>query len=296
MSMYIRTPLLELERGIFLKPENLQPFGSYKIRGVARAIEVADPVKLKEGLSAASAGNMAQAVAFAAKTLGTPCRIFAPTTAPQIKKDAIRALGAELVELSYEDLWKLVNRQSPTPARGVFIHPIHTPGLLEGYASIADEILADAPDAEDVILPFGVGGLSLGVARRLKELKPGIRIHLCETETAAPMRASLEIGEASRIAREPSFIDAIGTPEVLPEVFQALRPLVEGSLVVSLDETRHAITELATKKKLVCEGAAAAALAAARQLPRDRKKVCVLTGGNLPREILVECLVNYALR
>lgn len=288
----VRTPLLSFNEKLFLKPENLQPFGSYKIRGVFSAMQTADPSLLKNGVSAASAGNMAQAVAYLARNRGVGCRIYVPDSAPEIKKEAIRKLGATLQELPFADVWEMV-RQGPKNSDGLFIHPVFTPGLLEGYGLIANELLEDHPSLNAVVVPFGVGGLLLGVAKALKNLNPEIVIYACEPETAAPLNASLKKGKATSIDRLPSFVDAIGTPEVLPQVFEETRSLVKDSIVVGLEETRVAVKTLALNKKLICEGAAAAGFAAALKLQREKPDLeiaCILTGGNIAPLVLEDCL------
>lgn len=298
-DLIIRTPLLPFEalapnnsHKIFLKPENLQRFGSYKMRGVAQAIRVANPKTLSGGLYAASAGNMAQAVAYMAKELQLNCTIYVPETAPEIKKLAIQKLGAHLEERPFEKIWELV-RNPPKLCEGLFIHPVFTPGLLEGYGSIADELVVDRPSLHSVLIPFGVGGLTLGIARRLKFLNPKIKIYAVEVESACPLKASLLAGKAMKIKREPTFVDAIGTPEVLNEIFEELQFLITDSLVVSLGEVRKAISHLALQNKLICEGAAAAALTAAHKLSQQNpleEMACILTGGNISKQTLNECM------
>lgn len=283
--MIVRSPLLRhpCAPNILLKAENLQPFGSYKIRGVSEAVRSAPLETLRAGLRAASAGNMAQAVAHLAKVFEVPCQIYVPDSAPEVKKQAIRNLGAELIERPFQEVWNLV-RHPPRDLSGLFIHPVFTPGLLAGYGTIATELLEDRPRLGAVVIPFGVGGLTLGVARALKNLRPDILVYTCEPETAAPLKASLVAGSPQRVERKPSFIDAIGTPEVLPEVFDLVRPLITDSVVVSLAETRSAMMSLASDCKLICEGAAAASFAAALRLTAeepDLEVACILSGGNI---------------
>jgi threonine dehydratase len=294
----VRTPLIPLHSEenrqsgkIFLKPENLQPFGSYKIRGVASVLRMAKTEELKHGLCAASAGNMAQAVAFAAQRSGIGCRIYIPDSAPEVKKSAIRKLGAVLVERPFHEIWKIVNGEIKVDEPGLFIHPAFNDRLLLGYGSIADELIADLPDIDAVVIPFGVGGLALGIAKRMSELRPSISIYLVEPETAAPFKQSLKRGAASKIERMPSFVDAIGTPEVLPQVFKRLTPSVTDSIVVTLAEIKETLRALYFNHKLICEGAGAASLAAATKLSHSsshNKIACILSGGNIDKKILDE--------
>lgn len=288
-EVILRTPLIpsydpNSKGKIFLKPENLQIFGSYKIRGVSRALQMASSEQLSQGLSAASAGNMAQAVAFAAKKLQLPCQIYIPETAPQIKKKAIANLGAQLIELPFSDIWKMVQRQSIQDFEGLFFHPVLTPGLQEGYGEIAKEILEDQPEADAIVVPFGVGGLSLGISKTIKKLNPKIKVFCAEPSTANPLFESMKQGKAVQVPRENSFIDAIGTPEVLPYVFEELRPLIEGSLIIQPNTAKEGIHSLLTQNKLLVEGAAAVSFAAAQSLVSSgkyHKVVCILSGGNM---------------
>lgn len=291
----IRTPLLPFledkrcNSRIFLKPENLQIFGSYKIRGVAQVIEDADRNILKGGLSAASAGNMAQVVAYAAQCLSIPCKLYIPDSAPHVKKESVRNLGAEIIELPYQTIWQMVTEDcSHDPETGIFIHPASNSSLLKGYASIAQEIIEDMPDVEAVVIPFGVGGLSIGVGTALRQLKPDVALFTCEPETAAPLKKSLQDGTPCSINRLQSFVDAIGTPEVLPFVFDSLKSLISDSIVVDLVSIKQMIHMLLQGNKLLCEGAAACAAAASVQLASQseyKKIVCILSGGNISSEL-----------
>lgn len=290
-DLILRTPLIPYADGIYLKPENLQRFGSYKIRGIVGALKTATHEQIKFGLSAASAGNMAQAVAFAAHLLEIPCRIFVPDTAPDVKKQAIRDLGAEVIELPYEEVWKYVNGEMRPQGKEFFIHPVFTPGLKEGYGSISDEIYEDLPEIDTVIVPFGVGGLSLGIAARIRAIHPKARVYACEPETATPLAASLKKGSPQSIHRIPSFVDAAGAPEVLPAVYAKASQMIAGSIVVSLEDIRNSMQTLLFRHKLLCEGSAALSLAAAIQLQREKKgqrAVCVLTGGNISASLFSE--------
>lgn len=293
-DLVMRTPLIRLhgEKKVFLKPENLQIFGSYKIRGVNSAICQASPTVLSKGIKVASAGNMGQAVAFLARQRSIACEVFVPDSAPEIKKQAIKNLGASISELPFEEIWKMVMHR-PKHFEGLFVHPVFTPGLLEGYSQIAEELLMDRPTLDAVIIPFGVGGLAVGVGRKLKELKPSIKVYACEPDTAAPLKLSLLTGNAMRTRRFPSFVDAIGTPEVLPEVFSIVSKLVTDSIAVSLKEIEQALAELMKKNKLICEGAAGASLAAAKRLKKENPEMevaCILTGGNISSQVLRELL------
>jgi threonine dehydratase len=289
--MILRSPLIAAHGipGVFLKAENLQPFGSYKIRGIDYLVKHTPSELLKNGLCAASAGNMAQAVAFVARERGLRCKVFLPDSAPEVKKNAIRELGAEIVELPFQEVWALVRGDSKIPCEGIFIHPALTPLLLKGYESLAEEIIDDLPMLDALVVPFGVGGLTTALARVMKRRKPQAKVYACEPETAAPLHFSLLAKRPVSIQRIPSFIDAIGTPEVLPAVFDEISQLVSESLVVSLEQARKAIHWLYSQHHLVCEGASGVSLAAAERLVkngRHQKVVAVLSGGNIsPSEL-----------
>lgn len=287
----VRTPLIPFagDARLWLKPENLQPFGSYKIRGVETAVNLATPDQLQNGLTAASAGNMAQAVAYAARELQIPCRIYVPDSAPEIKKAAIRQLGAELVERPFPEIWQIVQRNSVNGDRGMLIHPAQTESLRVGYGSIGREILADQPESDAVVIPFGVGGLALGIAAAMKSLQPAVAVYLAEPETAAPFAMSLRTGKASQVERVPSFVDAIGVPEVLPYVFEHLSKLVDGSKVVSIRNAEAAVAKVFRQHRMVIEGAAGCALAAAESIAtegRYRRIAVILSGGNIDPHVL----------
>ena len=301
-KLIIRTQLipfhtadLDIQSQIFLKPENLQIFGSYKIRGIVSVLKESDLHFLQSGLAAASAGNMAQAIAFSAQQLKIPCRIYVPTSAPQTKMLAIQKLGAEIIRLHYEDVWKIVRGDIELPDDRIFIHPALNASLLKGYSIIAHEIIEDMPDADAVVIPFGVGGLSLGIGNAMHQIKPHLAIYTCEPETASPLKTSLQLGKPICVHRIPSFVDAIGTPEVLPQVFNQLAPIVKDSLVISLNDIKQALRNLYFNNKLVCEGAAACSLAAAIQLAKlgkYQKIVCILSGGNIDIETLKESICH----
>ena len=294
-NMILRTPLVAHHTqdhgcNIYLKAENLQSFGSYKIRGVATAIAASDKNKLKHGLMAISAGNMAQSVAFVAKKLNLPCKIFIPTTAPEIKKLAIKNLGAQIIELPFLKIWEMVKDGKLADHPGLLIHPVLTKGILQGYGDIAKEIIEDLPEVDAIVIPFGVGGLTLGMVKIIKELKPHVSIYTCEPSTASPLAASLKMGRAMKIERIPSFIDAIGTPQVLEYVYEGLKDSIAGSIVVSPEEAMMSIKNVLLKNKLFCEGAAGVSVAAALKLAQDGKYkniACVLSGGNMSPELVL---------
>lgn len=292
----IRTPLLELETAkppgrVFLKLENLQPIGSFKIRGAANAMGLAEPEALRQGVYTGSAGNMAQGVAWNARRLGVPCRVIVPDSAPRAKLDAIERLGATVVPRPFEEWWRVLVDHGDPDETGFFVHPVADPAVIAGNGTIGLEILEDLPDVDAVVVPFGGGGLSCGIASAVKALRPGVRVYAAEVETAAPFAASLEAGEPVHIERTPSFVDGIGAGGMLPEMWPLASGLLDGSIVVSLEEICDAIRLMVSRTRVVAEGAGAASVAAALTgVAGDGKVVAVVSGGNLDAEALASIL------
>jgi threonine dehydratase len=267
---------------IFLKLENLQPIGSFKLRGAGNALALAEPDQLDAGLWTASAGNMAQAVAWHARERGLSCSVVVPETAPKTKLEAIERLGAEPVAVPFAT-WLEVFRTRAYPGMdGFFVHPFSDRAVMAGNGTIGIEIAEDLPDVDAVLVPYGGGGLCCGIASALHELAPGCSVYACEVETAAPLAASLAAGEPVEVAYEPSFVDGIGAPTVFPEMFALARRLVGGSLVVGLGEVAGAIRLLLERARVVAEGAGAASVAAALTGRAGAGKiVCIVSGGNI---------------
>ena len=288
----LRTPLVPLfaddaPAEIYLKLESLQPIGSFKLRGSGNAMAHADPALLADGVYTASAGNMAQGVAWNARRLGIPCRVVVPDTAPDTKMEAIRRLGAEDISLPCEEWWEVIVNHHHPGVPGLFIHPVSDPAVIAGNGTVGLEIIEDLPDVDTVLVPYGGGGLSCGIASAVKALKPGTNVFACEVETAAPLRASLEKGAPTAIDRTPTFIDGIGGKSVLAEMWPLARTLLNGSLVVSVEAIVEALRLLVFRNRLIVEGAGAAPVAAATAgLGGSGKIVCVVSGGNLSRAAL----------
>ncbi len=285
-----RTPLIPFEGvdGIHLKLETLQPIRSFKVRGAANALGMLSPDDLVAGVYTASAGNMAQGLAWAARKHGVPCSVVVPDGAPQTKLAAVRRLGAEIVSLAYDDWWNVLatHRYAPLePAR--FIHPVSDVGVMAGNGTIGLEVLEDAPGVEAVLVPFGGGGLSCGIAAAIRAARPEVRVYGCEVETAAPLRAAFEAGRPVESPRTPTFVDGIGAPIVLAEMWPAARRLLAGSLVVSLAEVQAAIRMLVERAAVVAEGAGGASVAAGlKRLGGNGRVVCVVSGGNIDPAVL----------
>jgi threonine dehydratase len=294
----VPTPLLPLNEGngeaadIRVKLECLQPIGSFKIRGAANAMAVAGREALAQGVYTASAGNMAQGVALAAHRMGVACRVIVPDTAPTTKVAAVRRLGGTVVPLPFADWWRVIQDHGHPDEEGFFIHPVSDPAVIAGNGTIGLEILEAWPDVDAIVVPYGGGGLSCGIACATRALRPDLPVIAAEVETAAPLRASLEAGRPLSVDRVPSFVDGIGGSSVLEEMWPLASSLLQGSRVVDLAEVCDAIRELATGIHVVAEGAGGAAVAAARQLVDDgaERVVAVVSGGNIDADDLATIL------
>ncbi len=295
----VRTPVVGLELDnaegpeVLLKLECLQPIGSFKIRGSANAMALAGLPRLGAGVYTGSAGNMAQGVAWNARRLGVPCRVIVPDSAPRAKLDAIARLSAEIVPVPFAEWWKVLREHGHPDERGFFVHPVSDPAVIAGNGTVGLEIVEDAPELDAVVVPFGGGGLSCGIASAVKALRPGTRVYAAEVETAAPFAASLEAGRPVDVDRTPSFVDGIGGGGMLPEMWPLASELLDGSIVVSLEEIAEAIRMLAARARVVAEGAGAAALAAALTGAAGHGKVvAVVSGGNIDPHILSTILAG----
>jgi threonine dehydratase len=290
-GLALRTPLLRLRAEgageIWLKLENLQPVGSFKIRCAANALirrrEIA-----ADGVSTASAGNFAQGLAFAGQALGIAVRTYVPDTAARSKLEALERLGAIIEPVAYDRWWAMLASPPDDPT---FIHPVADPDVLAGNGVIGLEILEDLPHVQTVIAPYGGGGLSTGIASALRAAGSRARVIACETEAGAPLRAAFEAGGPVEIDFNPrTFITGMGGPTVIPRMWPLVRDLIAGTALVSLDQTADALRLLVDRHHIVVEGAGAAPVAAALARPSDGATVCVLSGGHLDFEHLITIL------
>jgi threonine dehydratase len=284
----VRTPLVRLELGggfpdIRLKLENLQPINAYKLRGAANAVAMLSEAERKLGVWTISAGNAGQGVAYAARKAGVPSTVVAIEMAPQAKLDRMRALGAKLITVPYEAAWQALEARSYPGAEGTFVHPFDDHNFIAGHATMGLEILEDAPDTAAIIAAIGGGGLITGVASAVKALKPEIKVWGVEPETAAPAALSFETG-SPQVFRgwQSSFVDGAGGQSVFPRMWERMKPLVDGYIVVSLDETREAMRMMAEKARVIAEGAGALPLAAALTGKAGNGPiVAIVSGGNI---------------
>ena len=282
----LRTPLVrcyaDAPAELYLKLENLQPIGSFKIRGAANVMALTPREKLTRGVLTASAGNMAQGVAFCARRLGVPATVVTPDTAPATKIRAVERLGGRVIQVPFAEWWRTFETRAFPGVDATFIHAFDDLDVMAGNGTIALELLEDLPDLDAVVIPWGGGGLSCGIAAVLRERAPHIRIFAVEIETAAPLAASLAAGEPRTVDYKPSFVDGIGSKMVFANMFEHARRLLDGSLVVTLEQAARAMKVAAERNRIVAEGASACAIAAALSGRAGTGKVAaIVSGGNI---------------
>jgi len=284
----VRTPLLRLELGpdfpdIRLKLENLQPINAYKLRGAANAVAMLSESERKRGVWTISAGNAGQGVAYAARKAGVPSTVVAIETAPAAKLERMRALGAKLILVPYEVAWQALEARAYPGAEGTFVHPFDDDNFIAGHATMGFEILEDAPDAAAVIGAIGGGGLITGVGSAIKALKPDVKIFGAEPETAAPAALSFEKGSPQVFEKwQASFVDGAGGQSMFPRMWERMQPVVDGYIVVTLEETKAAMRLMAEKVRVIAEGAGALPLAAALTGKAGKGPiVAIVSGGNI---------------
>ncbi len=297
----VRTPLIRLELGpefpeIRLKLENLQPINAYKLRGAANAVAMLSPAERARGVWTISAGNAGQGVAYAARQAGVPCTVVGIETAPASKLERMKALGAKLVLVSYADAWQAMEQRAYPGVEGTFVHPFDDHNFIAGHGTMGLEIYEDAPDTAVVIAGIGGGGLITGLASALKALNPAIKLWGAEPETAAPAARSFASGSAQPFPEwEASFVDGAGGRSVFPRMWERMRELVEGSIVVTLEQTRQAMRLMAEKSRVIAEGAGALSLAAALTGKAGRGPiVAIVSGGNVDLKKYCEILESVA--
>jgi threonine dehydratase len=285
-STAIRTPLVRLgaegPAEIYLKLENLQPIGSFKIRGASNAMGHMSPEALKHGVLTASAGNMAQGVAWCARALGIPCTVIAPEAAPETKIKAIERLGGHVIKVPFDAWWKAFEERAYPGVEGAFIHAFDDPNVMAGNGTIALEILEDLPDVDAVLIPWGGGGLTCGIASAMRTRRPACKIFAVEVATSAPLAASLGAGSPQVIQHQATFVDGIGSKSVFPQMFERARNLLDGSLVAPLEDVAAAVRLLAERNRVIAEGAGACPVACALSGKAGAGKiVCIVSGGNI---------------
>src|SRR6195256_5706294 len=284
----LRTPLVRFDERIWLKLENLQPIGSFKLRGALSAVRAASPSELAGGVVTASAGNMAQGVAWAAREAGVRATIIAPDDAPRAKLDAVERLGGESTPVPHEVWGQTMVARRYDGVDGLFVHPVEDDAVMAGNGTIGLELCEDLAAFDEVIIPWGGGGLTTGIASAVKALRPDVRVVTAEPETAATPAASLRAGEPTGIDFALSFVDGAGGRALLPTMWEHARELVDEAAAVPLEDVREAVRLLAGRTRVVAEGAGALALAAAQR--REDQVVCIVSGGNIDPAVLAEIL------
>ena len=296
----LRTPLVKLEtddadREIYLKLENLQPIGSFKLRGALNRMRSLSRDRLLDGVYTASAGNMAQGVAWAAREMNVAATVVVPDTAPRAKVDAVARLGARVVPVPYDEWWRTMRDFGRDDMKGTFVHPFADSDVMAGNGTIALEVLEDLPDVDTILVPWGGGGLTCGIAATAHAAGAKVRVYACEVAGAAPLAAALASGQPVPVTPGRSFVDGIGGRGVFPEVWELARPLIAGSLVSTVEQVADAVRVLARSARVVAEGAGAAPVAAARtqlaSLASPAKRVvCIISGGNIDANVLATIL------
>jgi len=287
----LRTPVVRLnaEPDVWLKLENLQPIGSFKIRGAANVMAKAPRGRLERGVLTASAGNMAQGVAYCARRMGVPATVVSPDTAPQTKIRAVERLGGRVILAPFEQWWRTFETRAYPGVDATFIHAFDDLDVMAGNGTIALELIEDLGEFDAVVIPWGGGGLSCGIAAVLRKLRPAVRIYAAEVETAAPLAAALAAGEPRTVEYRPSFVDGIGSRMVFANMFDRARGLLDGSLVVTLADAAAAMKLVAERNRVIIEGAPACAVAAAiAGRAGAGRVVAVVSGGNVDLEKFAE--------
>jgi threonine dehydratase len=296
----VRSPLVRLHSEqapagteIYLKLENLQPINSFKIRGAMNAVRTAAEADRARGLVTASAGNMAQGVAWAARELGLTATIAVPDHAPEAKLQAIERLGGRVVKLPYDEWWNAIVTSRVEGVDGLFVHPVQDQAVMAGNGTIGLEILEDLPDPEAVVIPVGGGGLTVGIASAIKALRPQTKIYTAEPATAAALAAALEAGGPIDVEYQASFVDGSGSRRTLDPMWPRLAEVVDGAFAVPIPDAAAAIRTLAERVSVIAEGAGALAPAAALAgRAGTGKVVCIVSGGNINLTTLAEILVG----
>jgi threonine dehydratase len=294
----VRTPLVRLERvgagpEIWLKLENLQPINAYKLRGAANAVAMLSEAERARGVWTISAGNAGQGVAFAARQAGIPCSVVVIETAPRSKLDRMTALGARLIPVPFDAAWQAMEDRAYPGVEGTFIHPFDDHNFVAGHGTMALEILEDLPDVSTVIAAIGGGGLITGVGTVMKALSPTTRVLGVEPETAHPAELSFRAGAPREFPDwKATFVDGAGGRSVFPRMWERMKPVVDGCLVVTLDETRQAMRMMAEKSRVIAEGAGAMPLAAALAGKAGDKGpiVAIVSGGNIDLKAFCELI------
>ena len=280
---------------LWLKLECLQPIGSFKLRGATSAIRQAGRDEWRTGVWTTSAGNMAQGVCWVARELGVPATVVAPDHAPRAKLDAVARLGGEVIAVSFDTWWETMERGSYPGLDGLFVHPVLDERVMAGNGVIGLELAERLDGIDAVLVPWGGGGLTCGIASALEAVSPATRVIACEPATGAPLTASLAAGQATQVEYTASFVDGAGSKALLPAMWERARTLVDGAVALSLADVAEAVRILATRGHVVAEGAGALSLAAALAgHAGEGRVVCIVSGGNIDTDRLAAILAGDA--
>ena len=286
-GLAVRTPLLKLSADlpgmhIYLKLENLQPLGSFKIRPAVNALKSMDSGRLRRGVLTASAGNFGQGLVFGARQIGVPATVVVPEGAAATKAKALAELGAKVIRLPFDEWWSVLTTRRFAGEEGVFIHPVAESAVIAGNATIGAEIIEDQPDIDAVVVPFGGGGLACGIGSVMRRLRPGVRMIVAESEAAQPAAAALVHGRPVRVPHIQSFVDGMGSTTVLEEMWPLVREMVDGAACASFAQITEAIRLLAGRHHVIAEAAGATSVAAAMAGQAGKGNiVCIVSGGNI---------------
>ena len=287
----VRLPLDDAPAEIWLKLETLQPINSFKIRGAANAVRSADPADRERGLLTASAGNMAQGVAWIGRELGISATIAVPEHAPEAKLAAIERLGGRVLKVPYDDWWNAIVTSRIEGHDGLFVHPVADPAVMAGNGTIGLEIVEDLPDLDAVVIPVGGGGLTVGIASAIKALRPQTKIYTAEPATGAALHAAMAAGEPTDVEYRPSFVDGSGSKRVLDDMWPRLAEVVDRAISVPVADAAAAVRTLAERVRVIAEGAGALSTAAALAGEAGSGRVvCIVSGGNINLAKLAEIL------
>jgi threonine dehydratase len=294
----IRTPVVALHDaaapGVRLKLENLQPTGSFKVRGATNLVAQLSPAELQDGLLTASAGNMGQAVAWSANRLGVPCTVIVPDNAAANKVEAVERWGGVVVRVTFDRWWQIFNERRFEDRPGTFVHPFEDQRVMDGNGTIGLEIIEDIPDVDTVLIPWGGGGLACGIATAIRASGRPCKIFACEVENAAPLTASFAAGHPVDTNYERSFVDGIGSKTVMPGMYALARELLDGALVATVAEVESAVATLFGNNRVVAEGAGACPVAVARSgRLGDASVACLVSGGNIDPATLFDIVARH---
>ena len=296
----LRTPLIKLSAdlpgaNLFLKLENLQPWGSFKIRAAVNVLKTMDPALLRRGVLTASAGNFGQGLGFAARAMGVPATVVVPDGAAETKVKALIDLGAKVIRRSFDEWWSVLTSRQCPGEEGIFVHPVAEPGVLAGNATIGAEILEELPGCDAVVVPFGGGGLICGIGSVMRRLRPAARVIAAESEAAQPAAAALRHGGPITVPHRQSFVDGMGSRTVLGEMWPLLRAVADQAECASFEQIAAAIRLLAERHHVIAEAAGAVSVAAALGAQALKGNVvCIVSGGNIDTQKLSAILAGQS--